>query len=175
MECGGGTFETWLDTLQYIEFVAMTRAPLASCWFATFASSSKAQDEKAARNQGITRRRTKEALTLHATVCVSFLDENHGVTCHQVSSDAVGRCHLVQGSPSAAAEQVWKSQKRLAEKRGDQVGTFTWIRNKELEEIYFCSMEKHQRQWKLRQNHAAQGSARSRSRSRSNSPKARKV
>lgn len=62
--------------------------------------------------------------------------EDHGVTCHQVSSDVVGPCHLVQGSPYAAAEQVWKSQKRLAEKRGDEVGTFTWIRNKELEETY---------------------------------------
>ena len=83
MECGGGTFETWLDTLQYVEFVAMTTRRVGS---RLSASSSKARDEKAARNQGITRRKIKEAPTLHATVCVSFLDEKImvllAIKCH---------------------------------------------------------------------------------------------
>lgn len=85
MECGGGTFETWLDTLQYVEFVAMTRAPLASCWFATFGfifEGTRRKSSQESRNH-----ETKNQRSAHSSrdsVCKLPRPEDHGVTCHQV-------------------------------------------------------------------------------------------
>ena len=72
MECGGGTFETWLDTLGYVEFVAMTRAPRGHRVGFSFEGTTRRKSSQESRNR---RRKIKEALTLHATVCASLLDQ----------------------------------------------------------------------------------------------------